>query len=230
MQSLQRLALCGIMAKSGVVNVISKEEYLRDPCRAASIPYWKALRIAVPENVKILHEDDFDAEILEQYIDEPYFRLKHDLKAVEPVTVPEGYSLRQGTAEEFAAHIHQCYGNGMTPAEVLSFTEREVYCPELWLALQDDETGRIVATGIGELDRKMGEGVLEWVQVSGEYRGCGLGSFLVRELLRRMKGKAEFATVSGQCNNPANPEAMYRKCGFAGNDMWHILRKRGTHG
>lgn len=205
--------------------MISKVEYLRDPCTAASIPYWKAARIAVPENMRILHEDDFCAEILEQYADEPYFRLVHDLQ-VEPVAVPQGYSLRQGTAEEFAAHIHECYRNGMTAVQVRSLTEREVYCPKLWIALRDDRTGKIVATGIGELDREIGEGVLEWIQVSAEYRSRGLGSFVVKELLWRMKDKAKFATVSGQCNNPTNPEALYRKCGFAGNDVWHVLRKR----
>lgn len=206
--------------------MISKEEYMCAPCRAASIPYWKAVRIALPDNMMILHEDDFSANLLAQYVDEPYFRLSHDLQGVTPVVVPEGYSLCDGTAEEFATHIHTCYGNGMTQAEVQSFTEREVYCRELWLALQDDITGRIVATGIAELDKEMGEGIFEWIQVSERHRGCGLGSFIVRELLWRMREKARFATVSGQCNNPNNPEALYRKCGFVGDDVWHILRKR----
>lgn len=210
--------------------MISNDEYLRDPCRAASIPYWKAACIVVPENVKIVHEDDFCLEMFERYIDEPYFRLRHDLKAVEPVAVPEGYSLCHGTADEYAAHIHECYGNGMTPAEVHSFTMKKVYCPELWLALRDSKTGKIVATGIGELDQETGEGVLEWIQVSEKYRGNGLGCCIVRELLRRMKTKAGFVTVSGQCNHPTNPEAMYRKCGFAGNDVWHVMRKRVTDG
>lgn len=206
--------------------MISKEEYLRSPCRAASIPYWKAVRIAVPDNMMILHEDDFSADLLAQYVDEPYFRLRHDLQGVAPVAVPEGYSLCDGTAGEFAAHIHTCYGNGMTQAEVQSFTEREVYCRELWLALREDKTGRIVATGIAELDKEMGEGILEWIQVSEDHRGCGLGSFIVRELLWRMREKARFATVSGQCNNPSNPEILYQNCGFTGRDVWHIMRKR----
>ena len=202
---------------------ISKEEYLRDPCGVSSIPYWKAVEMAVPENMRIVHEDDFCPELLEQYVDEPYFRLKHGLQGLAPVTPPLGYHLCRATTREFAAHIRECYGNGMTEAQVRSFTEREVYCPELWLALRDERTGKIVATGIGELDREMGEGVLEWVQVLAEHRGRGLGSFLVKELLWRMKGKAKFATVSGQCNNPTNPEGLYRKCGFTGKDVWHIL-------
>lgn len=204
----------------------TKEQYLSNPCRASSIPYWKAIRISVPENMRIVHEEDFQAEMLEQYMDEPYFRLMRDLQAVEPAQVPLGYSLCQGTAEEFAAHIHECYGNGMTPAEVLSFCEREVYCPELWVAIRENATGRIVATGIGELDREMGEGILEWIQVSEGYRRSGLGSYIVRELLWRMREKAIFATVSGRCKDPSAPEAMYRRCGFSGNDVWHVLRKR----
>lgn len=215
----------GKCSEKYIYSLSKKDRYLSDPCRAASVPYWKAVSITVPENMRILHEDDFCAEMLEQYADEPYFRLMHDLQA-EPAAVPQGYSLCRGTAEEFATHIQECYGNGMTAAEVRSFTGREVYCPELWAALRDDKTGKIVASGIGELDPQTGEGILEWIQVSAEYRGRGLGSCIVRELLWRMKGKARFATVSGQCSNPTNPEALYRKCGFAGNDVWHVLRKR----
>ena len=89
----------------------------------------------------------------------------------------------------------------------------------------ETHTGTIVATGIAELDREIGEGVLEWIQVSQRHRGKGLGRYVVSELLRRLKSKAGFATVSGQCNNASNPEMLYRKCGFSGNDVWHILRK-----
>ena len=205
--------------------MVSKDEYLRNPCRVASIPYWKAVSITVPKNIKIVHEDVFCADMLEHYTDESYFRLLHDLQEVEPAEVPRGYSLCQGTFDEFAAHIDGCYGNGMTSAEIQSFAEREVYCPELWLALRDKKTGEIVASGIADLDQKIGEGILEWIQVSKEYRGHGLGGYIVSQLLWRMMGKAKFATVSGQCNNPTNPEALYRKCGFTGNDVWHIMRK-----
>lgn len=206
---------------------ITKEQYLEDPCRAASIPYWKAVSISVPGDMKIVHEDDFRAEILEQYVDEPYFRLKHDLRGLEPVAVPQGYSLRAAAAEAFAAHIGGCYeGIGISAEALRGYTGRPVYCRELWLALWDDSTGKIVATGIAELDREIGEGILEWIQVSEEYRGRGLGGYVVKELLWRLKDRAGFATVSGQCNNPTHPEALYRKCGFAGNDVWHVLRRK----
>ena len=32
-------------------------------------------------------------------------------------------------------------------------------------------------------------------------------------------------TASGQCNNASTPEKLYRRCGFTGNDVWHIFRK-----
>lgn len=210
-----------------VCELIRAEQYLRNPCRAASIPYWKEMGISVPENMKILHEDDFCPKLLEQYVDEPYFRLKHDLQDLTPRVVPDGYSLCEASIEEFAEHIGKCYDDiGVTAAELGSYAERVVYCPELWLALRDDASGEIAATGIGELDPEMGEGVLEWIQVSQAHRGRGLGSWVVSQLLWRMKGKAKFATVSGRCGNLSNPEVLYRRCGFTGSDIWHVLRKR----
>lgn len=95
-----------------------------------------------------------------------------------------------------------------------------------WQLRITKQTDEVVATGIAELDKEVGEGVLEWIQVSEQYRGYGLGKYVVLELLWRMKENATFATVSGQCNNPTNPEALYRKCGFTGSDVWHVLRKR----
>ena len=41
-----------------------------------------------------------------------------------------------------------------------------------------------------------------------------------------MKENAEFATVSGECDNSTNPEGVYRKCGFEGSNIWHIISKQ----
>ena len=204
--------------------MLTKEEYRKDPCRAASIPYWKAVSICMPADMIILHEEDLHGDFPEHYRDTRYFRLIHHLQ-ISPATLPEGFSLCKATAEEFAIHIRACYGSSITAAEVRSFTERAVYCQDLWLAVREDATGRIVATGIGELDQDMGEGILEWIQVSEGYRRRGLGSFLVKELLWRMQSKAKFATVSGQCDSPSCPEQLYRSCGFTGQDVWHVLHK-----
>lgn len=206
--------------------MLTKEQYLADPCKAASIPYWKVKSITVPDGMMILHQDEYEDAEYQQYIDEPYFRLIHDLNGLAEPVLPQGYSLCAATLSEYAAHISSCYDCiGITEAELQSYTTRPVYDAALCLAVKDDQAGNIVATGIAELDREIGEGVLEWIQISQDHRGKGLGRYVVSELLWRMKDKAQFATVSGQCNNAANPEKLYRKCGFTGNDAWHILRK-----
>lgn len=206
--------------------MFTKRQYLENPCRASSIPYWKAVSISVPENMRILHQDDFHTSFLEDFADEPYFRLKHDLRNVTPVVLPRGFTWCTVQLTDFADHINRCYsGIGVTAEELSGYTARKVYCPDLWIAIKDEGTDKIAATGIAELDREMDEGILEWIQVSAEYRGRGLGCCIVRELLWRMKDMAKFATVSGQCNNLSQPEKLYRKCGFAGNDVWHLLTK-----
>lgn len=206
---------------------VSKTKYLSDPCRHSSVPYWKAKSVTVPEGMQILHHDDYDRSNYMEYIDEPYFRLFHDLKELSASVLPQGYSIGTAAVHDFATHINSCYDSiGITEEELRNCMDRPVYDETLWLALKDDKSGRIVATGIAELDREIGEGILEWIQVSEGYRGYGLGSYIVSELLRRMKGRAGFATVSGQCNNPANPEGVYRKCGFTGSDVWHILSRK----
>jgi len=209
--------------------MITIEDYLKNPCRESSIPYWKAKSISVPHGIKILHQDDYDAAKYPQYMDEPYFRLKHDLKGLSVPQLPEGFSLYVPALRDFAAHINQGYhGIHIREAELQAYTTRPVFLSSLWLAVQDNQTGDLVATGIAELDSECKEGILEWIQVSEHYRGRGLGSYIVAELLWRMKDIAQFATVSGQCNNPTNPESLYRRCGFTGNDVWHILRKRSN--
>lgn len=203
------------------------QEYLAAPCRVSSLPYWKSISIQVPEEMRILHHSGFSPALLTEYKDEPYFRLMHDLLSVQPPRLPAGFSLSPAAIPEYAAHIAACYADeGISAVELARYTERSVYAPELWLAVREDATGQIVATGIGELDREIGEGVLEWIEVSPAFRGQGLGSFLVLELLRRMQPPARFVTVSGKCHNPTAPERLYCRCGFTGDDVWHILTKK----
>lgn len=206
---------------------INKNEYLICPCNVSSIPYWKAKSITVPDGMSIVHQDNFNKIEYQNYIDEPYFRLIHNLQNLSIQALPQGYSLYKATLRDFAEHINSCYSKiGVTESDLRDYTARPVYDSALWLAVKDNQTNEVVATGIAELDTEIGEGVLEWIQVSKQHRGCGLGKYVVLELLWRMKDKAKFSTVSGQCNNPSNPERLYRKCGFTGSDVWHVLRKR----
>lgn len=204
---------------------LSVENYMMDPCAASSLPYWKAVSIAVPDGMKVVRDDEFEKGGFEGFADEPYFRLIHDLKGLKKPVKPEGFRLRRSDHEEFAAHIRKCYGGGPSADELRGYAERRVYSPELWLALEDDK-GEIAATGIAELDRDIGEGVIEWAEVSPEYRRRGLGEYIVRELLWRMNGEALFATVSGRMNSPSNPLRLYEKCGFGGRVIWHVLKEK----
>lgn len=206
---------------------MNAEQYLSNPCGASSLPYWKSKTICIPDSMRIIHDRDFDESLLKHYADAPYFRLQHDLRNLTPVTLSEPFGFCSASVADYAVHIDQCYEDiGITAAELEKYTRRNVYHPALWIAIKDERTDMIAATGIGELDREIGEGSLEWIQVSPDYRGLGLGTCIVRELLWRMKERAKFVTASGQCENSTNPEKLYRKCGFTGNDIWHILTRK----
>lgn len=207
--------------------MLTLKDYLLNPCRAASLPYWKAMTVSVPPFMKIIHQDTFDPAVCADYSDEPYFRLYHDLKTLPHFPLPEGFSFSCAGPDVLAAYIAQYYeGGGISAADLRRYEEHPVYCAQLWLTILDEHTGAVAASGIGKLDPETGEGILEWIQVSPAFRRRGLGRCLVAELLRRMQGKADFVTVSGQCRNPYRPELLYRACGFTGNDVWHILTKR----
>ncbi len=211
--------------------MVTQKEYLKDPCGALSVPYWKALRFPLPDGMKILHEKDYLPEKERDYTDEPYFRLCHSLAWIEKEHLPDGFCLETALlprdAEDIAHTINGAYPHiRQTPEQVLCWAEHPVFDPALWVVIRRRGDGMAVASGVGELDAQMREGVLEWIQVLPPYRGMGLGAAVVNRLLRRIKGKADFATVSGQVNNLTNPQGLYRRCGFIGGDVWHVLTKR----
>ena len=203
------------------------EDYRKDPCRVSSLPYWKTNTVAVPDNMMIIHHKNFMKDKHLDAIDTIYFRLIHHLKDLPAPELPRGYSVCNINLGEFADHINSCYHDiGVSEKELIRYTTRKVFDPSLWIAVKENSTGKIVATGIGELDDECGEGILEWIQVSEQHRRLGLGSYIVYSLLQNMTKKARFATVSGKCDDPTHPETLYRKCGFIGDDTWHILRRK----
>lgn len=159
--------------------------------------------------------------------DEPYFRLYHSLNTVDR-TQPEGLLLKtaeQDDLELLVQLINSSYTDlSVDAAQLAGYTKTAVYAPHLWVIAYDAVTSTPVGCGIADLDRNMGEGILEWIQVLPSCRQKGVGCAIVAELLRRMQGDADFATVSGKMNSPFCPEKLYRKCGFNGHDVWHVLR------
>jgi len=43
-----------------------------------------------------------------------------------------------------------------------------------------------------------------------------------------LKDNAAFITVSGEVDNPTNPEMLYRKYGFSGDDVRCVIRNIGS--
>ena len=150
----------------------------------------------------------------------------HRLKNIEKPTLDNRYCMLHCGVSEYAKHITTCYSDVViSPEELMDYQTHTVYDPDLWIAVTERGCDEIIASGIAELDTDIKEGILEWIQVSPEYRGKGLGKFVVRELLWRMKDKVEFVTVSGKVDNPTKPRDLYLACGFSDEGIWHVMRK-----
>lgn len=202
------------------------EAYIQDPCGASSLPFWKTKCFPLPPSITVLRGDLF-LRLEDGCVDTPYFKLIHRLDALSPLPLPPGFSFDPVDEQSMADHISRCYKEeGVSVEELKQYQERRVYSPDLWIALKEDDSGTIAASGIAELDREIREGVLEWIQVSPAFRRQGLGRFLVNELLLRLKGQADFVTVSGRAENASDPLALYLRCGFENPVIWHVLRKK----
>ena len=204
---------------------MEREAYLANPCKSSSLPYWKTNLIKIPENMKIVLEKDM-ASIVQEYTDERYFKLIHRMDDIKKPVLDNKYEVVCCEVSEYAKHIATCYSDvGISSEELVGYQTHAVYDRELWIAVKECGRDEIIASGIAELDADIKEGILEWIQVSPEYRGKGLGKFVVNELFWRMKDKAEFVTVSGKVDNPTNPRDLYLACGFSGEEIWHVMRK-----
>ena len=206
---------------------MTPEEYRANPCGTLSIPYWKAKHVQIPEHMRIVHHRDYEKTAHPAYQDTPYFRLQHDLTKIPNIQAAGIAILSVGSEDipQLVDVINRCYEDlTVTEAQLQGYTQTEAYCPALWIAAVDTSTAQMVGCGIADLDRELEEGILEWIQVLPGYRGRKIGQQMVCTLLQRMRPIARFATVSGKCRDSV-PEALYRKCGFQGNDIWHILRK-----
>ena len=210
---------------------MTQDEYRKDPCGASALSFWKTNLVAIPEDMAVLREDAFDSAAFPGWKEEIFFKMIHGLSAVERPAIPAGTELCMPALQELTDHINLCYEEAcISPKEVDGWRKCPVYEPSLWIALREKATGALCASGIAQLDRAIGEGSLDWIQVSPSHRGKGMGAFLVRELLFRMKGQADFVTVSGRLQNPSQPQRLYLGCGFSHPVLWHILRRKDLRG
>lgn len=209
--------------------MITLNEYLNNPCGTFSIPYWKAKNIVIPPDMKILHEKDFRENILSDYADEKYFRLYHNLKEI-PKIIANDFEITTATRKDIKSIvqiINDSYTDIFVNKDLIkSYTKTPVYKADLWVMVKEKTTSKYVGCGIADFDAETKELILEWIQVLPQYRGKKIGQLIVTELLSKMKDVADFATVSGKVDNMTKPEALYRKCGFVGDDVWHILHRK----
>lgn len=209
--------------------MITLEEYLLTPCASLSIPYWKAKGMTLPPQIRIVHDSEFSPELLAEYEDERYFRLSRSMADVSDAR-PGGIVLETAQRADLpliADIINRSYTDlSVSLPQLEGYTATPVYDPQLWVLAKEEATGQCVGCGIADYDPEAGEMILEWIQVLPAYRGRGVGQAIVNELLQRAQGYAHFATVSGKADNPTRPERLYRRCGFEGGDVWHILRRK----
>ena len=123
--------------------------------------------------------------------------------------------------------INDCYSDiKVTISRLESLRNAHTFCPELWLFAYDEISQNYVGSIICDFDKECREVSLEWVQVLPKYRNMKVGQTLVNQSLFAMKSFSDFATVSGKLHSPHSPLTLYKKCGFEGNNIWHILKKK----
>ena len=209
--------------------MLTINEYKKNPCRMLPIPYWKFKTINTPDNMKIVHEKEFDSSYLVEYDDVEYFRLYHPLVDIGKVNLTDIRieTVKPSDIPIIVDVINKSYTDlSVTKEQILEYTKTKVYLEELWILAIENETNIVLGCGIADYDKEVKEGMLEWIQVLPQYRRRKIGQLIVNALLFKMREIAIFATVSGKIDNPTSPEYLYRKCGFIGNDIWHILYKK----
>ena len=202
---------------------LTKEEYINDPTGSSSLPFWKTNSFEMPSNIHVIRDDQYHGN--KRGIDEPYFKLVNRLADIKEQSLPNGFLLYGPSLEDFVKHINECYEDiRVLNDELKKYEDRPTYRKSLWIGVKDIKTNKMVASIIGEVDQTISEGIIEWLQVSKEYRRKGLASFLVNLLLTRMSSECDFVTVSGQLYNNTHPYELYLSCGFISPVIWHIIR------
>lgn len=207
---------------------MDRQLYRANPCRASSVPYWKQQTFNLPAGWQVFHDSEAEKEALKAE-SEPFFRIKHDLKQLQQVKIPDNLVIRQLTPTDYPDLneqmnlAYQGQGIHVTMESIEGWTKTPVYYPAGWLGLFQGEN--LVASIIIDYDVDLAEGIIEWFQVSPAYQGKGLGKLILNYGLEQIAQRASFVTVSGSQANPTNPEAVYRACGFTGDDVWWVYRK-----
>lgn len=197
--------------------MVLKEDYIKDPCGASSLSYYKTNHIII--NKKVSKVDNVKSNEKYKY----FFKMINYLECEYDICLDDNYMFCDIELNEYVKHINSCYEDiKVTEEEIEKYMNHETYDKDLWIAIKDKKTNDVIGTIIGEFDREIKEGTIEWVEVSKDYKRKGIGYCLVCELLKRLKGKADFVTVSGDYNNQDKPILLYKKSKFEGLVIWKV--------
>jgi hypothetical protein len=101
-----------------------------------SIPYWKSNSITLTDNIKIVHESEFDSSYLMEYDDVEYFRLYHPLQNIDKINLTD---IRIETSKSsdipaIAGVINKSYIDiSVINEQILGYTKTGVYLDDLWV-------------------------------------------------------------------------------------------------
>jgi len=206
--------------------MLSKDDYLKDPCASLSIPYWKYINYHQPQDIRIEHQDQLESKAIDEHT-QRYFRMIHHLDNLPLEDVSVEVIQLDKDIKELVEMLKRSYKHEdikVSKDDIISWTRRRVYDPNLWVKIV--KNNRIVASGISEIDLDLKEGIIEWVQVVPEERNRGYGRLIVEALLNRLSLVADFVTVSGHLDNQTKPRELYRRCGFVGEDIWYVRKHK----
>lgn len=207
--------------------LITKEQYMINPCGALAIPYHKYISMPINNNISVVHDLDYNKKVHTSSNHQRFFRMIHNMVNIPNIEL-NGFSFVivdiRKDIDVVVKIINKSYIDiKVSKDEILDLTKTKVFQNDLWIFVKDEKNNTYVGLGIAEYDHNCKELILEWIQVIPSYRNRGLGKSLVLKLLKTAKNETLFTTVSGDYNNITNPESLYRKCGFTGNDLWHVL-------
>ena len=171
----------------------------------------------------MLHEDEFNnnAEVVERY-----FKMIHyldDVKSCLYISLPVDI---KKDLDKLVIQINDSYQHEnitISKVKLLEIIDSPQFNNRLWRKIEKD--GKIIGSILALIDKEINEGIIDYIQVSPEYRNKNYGKELLIDCLNEFKDMADFVTVSGRIGNITNPRKLYASCGFKGNDIWYICKK-----
>lgn len=221
--------------------MISVKKYLKDPCNSLSMPYWKAKKTSLRSDTIIVHQTKYDEVLYREWHDTLYFRIQHDLLNLTSRKLSDNFFYKTVDEEQIndvVTVVNQSNEEQeITKNDVIHWMREETYCKDLWILVYSkrnykyDKINKVkiympVAVVISNFDKSTKEASFELLHVIPTYRKNGLATSLIKESLLRISCIADFATVTGKVETPENIYDLYKKCGFTGDAIWHVLRKK----